>query len=30
MRIEKIEMFVANFSNKTECYTYKEFKTSIK
>ena len=30
MKIEKVGKLVANSHNKTECYTHKEFKISIK
>ena len=30
MKIEKVEKLVANLHDKTECYTHKKFRTSIK
>ena len=30
MKIEKVEKLVANLHNKTECYSHKNFKASIK
>ena len=30
MKIENVEKLVANLHDKTECYTHKKFKTSIK